>query len=331
MRSFRDLGFDTITVSGEPGSDRVVQGIGLTPSGRPVLEIAAELDEALGDADIVVVENLLTIPMNLDASAAAEKVLVGRRVLVHHHDPPWHRERFAHVTALPVDSPGWLHVSINRVLQQELADRGIASTLIYNGFEVPDPVALADREVVRSEVRVDLGVQPDELLVAHPVRAIERKNIPEALRLCEALGATYWLLGPPEEDYASELERLFAQAECRTINVSRPSQFEIYAACDHVTFPSTWEGFGNPPIEASLHRRTVSVGRYPVSAELRALGFMWLDSDDPDAVRATLDAVDSPAVKAIIDNNEVIARRHFSFETMTEALKSLLSSAGWLM
>lgn len=330
MRSLRRLGFEVITISGEQGSDVVVDGLGLSPTGRDVEAIADDLDSALHDTDLVIVENLLTIPMNLDASRAAIRVLVGRRTLVHHHDPPWHRERFEHITELPVDSPGWLHVSINRVLQRDLEERGIGSTLIYNGFELPNTDDVNDREAMRHRVRSELAIEPEEFLVAHPVRAIERKNVPAAIRLCESVGATYWLLGPAEEGYGAELHRLLTSARCRVIHEPRECRSEIYAACDHVTFPSTWEGFGNPPIEASLHRRSVSVGTYPVGAELRALGFDWCDASDPDSVRELHSPDSGERLEAVLDNNEAVAQQHFSSEIMHTALERLLMEAGWL-
>lgn len=330
MRSFRRLGFEVVTVSGATGSDRVVEGLGLTPTGRDPEALVADLESALAGVDLVVVENLLTIPMNLEASRAAARVLAGRRTLVHHHDPPWHRERFAHITELPVDSPGWLHVSINGLLQRELAERGIDSTLIYNGFEFPDPADVANRSAIRARTRTELSVGPDEFLVAHPVRAIERKNIPAAIDLCESLGAVYWLLGPAEEDYAEHLERLLDGARCRVIHRSWESRFGIYAACDHVTFPSTWEGFGNPPIEASLHRRSVSIGSYAVGAELRALGFDWYDATDHDSIRDLHATANVDRLESVLDNNEAIAREHFSFERMHSSLERLLMEAGWL-
>jgi len=330
IEAFESFGFTTVTVGGEGDVDLQVDGFGLT-SGPDTAEPDIDgLEAALEDVDLVVVENLLTIPMNLPASAAAAKVLAGRPALLHHHDPPWHRARFAHITELPADDPAWRHVAINEQLAAELAERGITATVVYNAFDPPLARTPDELAQLRSSVRTALGVAEDEWLVAHPVRAIERKNVPAAVRLCEQLGATYWLLGPAEEDYEPTLDRVLAGATCRVVHRSWPDRDGIYAAADHVTFPSTWEGFGNPPIEAALRRRTVSVGDYPVAAELRAHGFEWWSLDEVEAIRAALERPDAPELLRLLDHNESVARSHFGIERMRGLLHQLLDGAGWL-
>jgi len=316
-RALHEIGFDVVTVAGEGPVDRTVPGLEIDAGGPPDRDAVAA---ALADCDLVVVENLLTIPMNLPASTVVAEVLRGRRAVLHHHDPPWQRERFRHVDALPVDDPAWRHVTINRRTADELRARGIEATTIYNGFDV-DP-APGDRDATRRAA----DVAADELVVLHPVRAIERKAVPVALALAEQLGATYWLTGPAEEDYAPELERLLTGARTRVVHAPIGDLDDVYAAADLVAFPSTWEGFGNPPIEASIRRRPVAVDRYPVLAELVALGFSWLDATDADAVRAFL-AAPRPDV---LEHNRTVAARHFSHERMTERIRALLVGAGWL-
>ncbi|MET1039674.1 MAG: hypothetical protein ABWZ90_01420, partial [Acidimicrobiales bacterium] len=214
----------------------------------------------------------------------------------------------------------WRHVCINRRTQRELAWRGIEAVTIYNGFD-PDPPP-GDREGTRSA----LGVAPDEPLLVHPVRAIERKNVPAALALAEAVGGTYWLPGGAEEGYGSILEGLLAGAACRVIHRAWTGRSDLYAAADAVLFPSTWEGFGNPPVEAALHGRQAAVGEYPVAEELRVLGFRWLPADDPAPLAAWLAAPD-PAVLA---HNRSVAEAHMSLAAQTESLRNLLDQAGWL-
>jgi glycosyltransferase involved in cell wall biosynthesis len=276
--------------------------------------------DALDGVDLVVVENLLSIPMNLPASRVVADVLRGRPAVLHHHDPPWQRERYAHVTELPPVDPAWRHVTINELTRREMSERGIDATTIYNGFDVDQP--RADRRAAR----VATGFDEDERIVVHPVRAIERKDIGRAIALAEHLDATYWLSGPAEEGYGDELARLLAAARTRVVHRHHDDRAELYAAADVVAFPSRWEGFGNPPIEAAIHRRPAAVGHYPVAAELRTLGFRWFDPDDAPGLAAFLADPD----EELLATNAALVRRHLSLEAMRDRIAALLDDAGWM-
>ena len=318
--ALRSFGLDVVTVAGEGPVDRTVPGLELGAATAPAI---TDVADALADVDLVVVENLLTIPMNLPASRVVAHVLRDRPAILHHHDPPWQRPQWADVTELPPDDAAWLHVTINRLTERELAARGVTATTIYNGFD-PDP---PPGERVRTRAR--LAVADDERLLLHPVRAIPRKDVPAAIRLADAIGATYWLTGPAEDGYDDELAAAIAAARCRTI-VGRPDDItvaDLYAACDAVAFPSTWEGFGNPPVEASLYRRPVAVGPYPVGRELQdVFGFEWFDAGRPEELSSFLERPD----QARLEHNRAVARRELSLDRMTEALRALLQQAGWL-
>jgi glycosyltransferase involved in cell wall biosynthesis len=325
------LGWEVGTVAGSdsPWPDvahRRVEGLGIDDAEPPAPEA---LEAALAGADLVVVENALTIPLRLDASRVLASVLAGRPALLHHHDPPWHRPRFAHVRELPATDPAWRHVAITRMLADELAARGVRARVIRNGFPPPRTRTPAELARLRATTRSMLDVDERTRLVAHPVRAIERKNLPAAIALTEAIGGTYWLLGPAEEGYAAELARLLDAARCPVRHRAVHDVDAIYAAADHVVFPSTWEGFGNPPIEAALRRRTVTVGTYPVADELRALGFEWFGPDDVEGVARALDRPEDPAVVAMLDRNERTARVHLGTERVRAELSALLDEAGW--
>jgi glycosyltransferase involved in cell wall biosynthesis len=315
--AFGRLGLKVRTVAGAGRADRLVAGLAMDAAAGPE---AAELAAALGGTELVVVENLCSLPRNPAATATLAGLLGGRPAVLHHHDLPWQRPELGDRPGWPPDDPAWCHVTINELSRKQLADRGIAATTIYGGFPVPPPGR-------RAAARARLGVGPDTRLLLQPTRAIARKNVPAGLAMAAALGADYWLTGPEEDGYGPELERLLAAASCR-VHRRIPAGLtmdDAYAACDAVVFPSIWEGFGAPLIEASLHRRPLAVGDYPVAAELAAFGFSWFPAADPAPLRAFLEHPDP----ALLERNHDIVRRHFSMDALTAELAELLGSAGW--
>ena len=325
--ALRHLGFVVTTVAGAGPVDRLIPGLGIGPAvtgvEMPPLDHAG-LAAALADADLVLVENLLSLPYNPTAARAVAHVLAGRRAILHHHDLPWQRARFAGWPP-PPDDAAWIHVTINDHSRRELAARGIAAHTIPNTFDPHPPPG--DRAAVRHALALDDA----DWLLLQPTRAIPRKDVPAGLALAQALGATFWLLGPAEEGYGPALGKLLASATVPVHHgpvgpVTAVTGIEhAYAACDAVVFPSRCEGFGNPPVEAALHRRPVAVGPYRTGRELAGGGFRWFDAADADPLRRFLRAGDP----TLLDHNEDIARTRYSEERLPGFLSQLFERAGW--
>lgn len=311
--ALRRLGTTVRTVAGGGRPDVLVRGLGLEPGPPPTRRA---LDAALGDADVVVVDNLCSLPVNPAAGVAVASYLRGRAAVLRHHDLPWERERFASFTDWPPDDPAWRHVTINEPARLALAARGITATTLHHGFaETPRPQA-------RSPLRRMLGVG-DRPLVLQPTRAVGRKNIAAGLALAEAVDGVFWLTGPAEEGYAVELAALLAGARCPVRRRLPPGvdMAAAYAACDIVVLPSTWEGFGLPLVESALHRRPIAVGAFPVAEEIRAYGFRWFTPADGPALRGFVAAPDT----ALLDHNEAVARAHFGIDSLAERLRGVLA------
>ncbi len=315
-RALEALGYATVTVAGAGTVDRLLPGLALGAGAPPT---SAELDDALADADLVVVENLCSLPLNPAAAGVVAGVLAGRPAVLHHHDLPWQRPRYASFPP-PPDDRCWAHVTINERSRHELAARGIAATTVYNAFDLVEPPS-AER---RRDVRARLAVPEATRLALQPTRAIPRKNVGGGVRAAETLGATFWLLGPAEDGFDGELAAILEGARCPVVTGwaggDVGSMADAYAACDVVLLPSTWEGFGNPSVESAIHLRPLVIGPYPVAAELASFGFRWFGLEELAETAAFLDRPDAD----LLARNRAVAAEHFSTEALPGRLAPVL-------
>ncbi len=313
--ALRSLGHDVTSVAGEGHADFLLPGLAIGAPAPPSLE---ELEEALGASDLVIVENLASLPLNVAAREVLYRALAGRRTLFHHHDLPWQRPHLAHLEG-PRSEPHWHHVTINELSRRELKERGVDAVTLMNTFDC-DP-ALGDRASTRRAFDLD-----GQALVLLPTRAIPRKNVEGALRLAKSLDAVLWLLGPAEDGYGPELDELIDRSSVRVLRglANGADIHDAYAACDLVVMPSTWEGFGNPVLESVTHRRPLALHPYPVAREIVAYGFDFFDLDDMVAIRAFLANPD----EALLERNLAVARSHFNVATLAPRLAALLEEFG---
>ncbi len=330
--ALHELGFSVRRVAGELDDDLRADDIALPflaidpPDGTS--PAPSELARALAGADLVVVENLCSLPINPDASSLAATVLDAHdgRVVFHHHDLPWQRAGLPTPPNVPPHRPNSLHVTINDHSRVQLENRGFDAITLRNAFDL-DPVR-GERE----RTRVEFGFAPDDVVLLQPTRAIPRKNIPAAIEFAAELARRepdrnlhLWITGPAEDGYDDVFARLIAESEVPVTVGRATSAPDAYAAADLILFPSTWEGFGNPVIESIAHRRPIAVGHYPVLDELRGFGVHLLSIDDVDGVAAWLRAPDPADLEANVER----VRPHCSLPDLPRRIGDAFASAGW--
>jgi mannosylglucosylglycerate synthase len=329
-----ELGFDVRRIAGEFADggrpdDTVVPGLTITPSSE--VDDASIVD-ALAGAELVVVENICSLPLNPAASraVAAAASTTPARVLFRHHDLPWQRRALTHLEdEFPPRRAGAMHVTVNLRSRRELQARGYQSTYtVHNYFDL-DPVP-GERGPTRSA----FGFADDDLVVFQPARAIERKNVPGGVRFAGRLAqltgrqVRYWLSGPVEDGYGPTLERVLERSAV-PMTFGRPSTVaDGYAACDVIAFPSTWEGFGNPTIESIAARKPLAAFPYPVLAEILTSGVRLFSTEAPENVVKFL-ADSDDARQRYFDVNLRRARLSFSLADLPAAIDTVFRGNGW--
>ncbi len=310
------------------------------------------------DIDLVVAENVLTIPMHVPMGLALTEAIAETQIptISHNHDFFWERMRYAVNAvgdylrmAFPPNLPNLRHVVINSEAQEQLALRaGVASTIIPNvlDFEHPPAVHSAGTRMLRESI----GLAETDRLVLQPTRVIRRKGIEHAISLVRALDDPRNKLVVSHEagdegfEYARWLEETAAEqgVDLRFVRhrIGDPwtengrdtcpcTLWDVYPHADFITYPSLYEGFGNAFLEAVFFQKPMLINRYSTFVrDIEPLGFDlivmdgYLTRDVVAQVGAVLE--DSDRREAMVRRNYAVAARHFSYGVLADKLNVVL-------
>jgi len=312
------------------------------------------------DLRILVFENVLTIPMHVPLGMAITELIAETHIpaIAHHHDFYWERTRYSvgcvHDLldmAFPSRDPDLQHVVINEAAQEELARRkAVPSILIPNvlDFETPPPAP----DAYAADVRTEMGLAPDDLMILQPTRVVPRKGIEHAISLVKRLGDPKYKLvisheaGDEGLEYMHMLSEYARQSgvdlrffETRVGDVRQLTSegkkiytlWDIYPHAALVTYPSLYEGFGNAFLEAIYFKVPLLVNRYAIfHRDIEPKGFRlpvmdgYLTQSVVSEVRRLIE--DTGYRKELMDHNYKVAAQHYSYSELRRRLRMLMTN-----
>ena len=107
--------------------------------------------------------------------------------------------------------------------------------------------------------------------------------------------------------------------------------WDLYLHADFVTYPSTYEGFGNALLEAIYFRKPVLINRYSIFVrDIEPKGFRLLTMDGfvtPSlAKRVKQILLDDELRTEIVNYNYEVARHFYSYSVVRSNLRAFISS-----
>lgn len=159
--------------------------------------------------------------------------------------------------------------------------------------------------VDRVQLRRHLGVPADRFLLLHVGSVVERKNVPAVLAALDGLrarGIDAGLLQVGGRFTAAQREEIAARGLDPYV-AQRPDAVEAdlraaYRAADALLFPSLYEGFGLPVLEAMASELPIVTSAAPALAEVAGDAAIVIDSRDPDAYAAALERIATDSHRA---------------------------------
>jgi len=322
--------------------------------------IRDKLDAAIqaSQVDVLIVENALTIPMNLPLGIALVHEVQERPIgcVAHHHDFFWERDRFlincvddVIQFAFPPALQQIQHVVINSLAGEEFSRRtGMSCRIVPNVMDFASPPDPPDD--YSRQFRTQIGLSDDDLLILQPTRVVARKGIEHAVELARRLGPDRAKLvithasGDEGDAYGKRIrefaellnvEVIFADgwiSDRRGTGPDGRKLFtieDVYPQADLVSYPSTYEGFGNAFLEAVYYKCPIVCNRYAIyrtdiePCGVRPILFDGFPTDETVAeIRRVL--TDSQYRQQMVEHNYEVASRFFSYEVVEDELRLMM-------
>lgn len=324
--------------------------------------IKGQLRQALDEfgIDVLIAENCVTIPMNIPLGLAIVETVMENPIacVAHHHDFVWERDRFLYNavddflrSAFPPPIEQIKHIAINTQAASEFSRRtGLSCALVPNVMDFDHPPPPPDD--YSTGFRAALGLAESDVLVLQPTRIVQRKGIETSIELIRVLddpryklvithsagdeGAGY---AQRVQDYAKILgvdiilaEDLIGAERKEDENGRRTyTIWDAYQQADLITYPSTYEGFGNAFLESVYFRKPILCNRYSIyRTDIEPLGFDVIELDGyltPEVVDQVHRVVNDAAYRNVmVEQNFEVGRRFFSYRRVATEMHAILST-----
>lgn len=308
--------------------------------------------------EILVVENALAIPVNIPLGLAITEFIIetGIPTIAHHHDFFWERERFYSPlatdylrAAFPPVHPKIQHVVINSIAGQKFGSfTGASWTLIPNvlDFKVLPPQI----DDYNRDLKKEIGLDEDSLLVLQPTRVISRKGIETAAEIVKRLDRPKASLvishkaGDEGQDYLMRIEEFVKligvdlKIISDRIGLKRGfdengrkiyTLWDVYQHANLVTYPSAYEGYGNAFVESIYFRKPIAVNRYSIFvSDIEPKGFDVV-SFNSYITQKTIDDINDllknpERIAQMAEKNYMLGWRYLSYEMLEEKIEQIL-------
>jgi len=309
--------------------------------------------------NLLIAENCLAIPMNIPLGLALTEFIAetGIPTIAHHHDFYWERPRFFVNAvqdligmAFPPSLRSIQHVVINSQADRELSYRtGLSPVVIPNVLDFKRKPPSINH--YNNDVRKSFEINDEDFFILQPTRVVARKGIEHTIEVVSRLKNPRAKLvithstGDEGDAYEKRIRsyaehlgvQLIIKPEIIGDKRGRTSDgrkvytlWDVYPHADLITYPSTYEGFGNAFIEAIYFKKPILVNQYSAYImDIKPYGFKaiemagWVTNEVIEDI-SKLVLQDKEAYVEQAERNFALASRFFSYEVLKRKLRSIL-------